>query len=277
MNSQRFFTGLGLVSVSLAAHGAVFMTLNQAAFDTQIRLANEQRTILSQRNERLEFQFIEAPPKKAARKPLHTNKISSHDALNQDMLKDKSKADVLPFTARQSLGDQLAQLRGSSFQKASSKMEPSPAPHNAKAESDKQTEEAKSGVRHSERALAGEESPREMRSFASGAFLRKQEAGAQDDVKKDGLNRAKADEKPEVRGTGGPDKITTQEMGRIKSPGARLFGQTSFEATGSGMGEYMKQLKEKIWLAWFPYLAFQYPQDFRGADVVLSFTLDPQG
>ena len=66
-------------------------------------------------------------------------------------------------------------------------------------------------------------------------------------------------------------------MGRIKSPGTMLFGQTSFEATGSGMGEYMKRLKEKIWLSWFPYLAYQYPQDFRGADVVVSFMLDPKG
>jgi outer membrane biosynthesis protein TonB len=82
---------------------------------------------------------------------------------------------------------------------------------------------------------------------------------------------------PEKKGLTGQDKITTQEMSRAQSHGAALFGVTSFEATGSGMGEYMKNLKEKIWLAWFPYLAFHYPQDTRGADAVVSITLDAQG
>ena len=63
----------------------------------------------------------------------------------------------------------------------------------------------------------------------------------------------------------------------MKSGGARLYGVTSFEATGSGMGVYMKNLKEKIWLAWYPYLAFHYPQDYRGADAVVSILLDKKG
>ena len=46
---------------------------------------------------------------------------------------------------------------------------------------------------------------------------------------------------------------------------------------GSDMGIYMKNVKERIWLAWFPYLSFQYPNDFQAADAVISFTLDAKG
>ena len=52
---------------------------------------------------------------------------------------------------------------------------------------------------------------------------------------------------------------------------------TSFEATGSGMGEYMKNVKERIWGAWFPPISFKFPTDFHGADAVISFTLDAAG
>ena len=63
----------------------------------------------------------------------------------------------------------------------------------------------------------------------------------------------------------------------MKSGGAQLYGMVSFEATGSGMGVYMKNLKEKIWMSWFPYLAFHYPTDFRGSRAVVSFTLGAKG
>jgi len=83
--------------------------------------------------------------------------------------------------------------------------------------------------------------------------------------------------RPEPPGLSGQGKILTQETSRVKSKGARLFGVTSFEATGSGMGIYMKHLKEKIWANWFPYVAFKFPRDFRGADAVIQFTLDAKG
>lgn len=75
----------------------------------------------------------------------------------------------------------------------------------------------------------------------------------------------------------GGAKVVTQETSKIASKGARLYGVTSFEATGSGMGVYMKRLKEKIWANWFPYVAFKFPRDFRGADAVIRFTLDAKG
>ncbi len=84
------------------------------------------------------------------------------------------------------------------------------------------------------------------------------------------------DEKPNpAKPSGG--KIMTQEVARSKSGGATLYGMVSFEATGSGMGEYMKRLKERVWLAWFPYLSFKYPLDARGASAVVSFVLDANG
>jgi len=75
----------------------------------------------------------------------------------------------------------------------------------------------------------------------------------------------------------GQGKIITQEISRTKSGGAKFSGQTSFEATGSGMGVYMKNLKDKIWSQWFPYVAFKFPRDFKTADAVVEFTLDKHG
>ena len=43
------------------------------------------------------------------------------------------------------------------------------------------------------------------------------------------------------------------------------------------MGRYMKDMKDKIWFAWFPYLTFRYPMDFRTADALIRFKLDAQG
>jgi outer membrane biosynthesis protein TonB len=80
-----------------------------------------------------------------------------------------------------------------------------------------------------------------------------------------------------VLGSTGQDRIITSEISKTKSHGAQLYGITSFEATGSGMGVYMKNLKEKIWLAWFPYLVIHYPKDFKTADAVVNFKLNAKG
>lgn len=80
-----------------------------------------------------------------------------------------------------------------------------------------------------------------------------------------------------VQALTGQDRITTTEISKVKPQGAQLYGTTSFEATGSGMGVYMKNLKEKIWLAWFPYLVVHYPKDFKSADAVVNFKLNAKG
>ena len=80
-----------------------------------------------------------------------------------------------------------------------------------------------------------------------------------------------------VEGLTGRDRITTSEVSKSRSHGAQLYGVTSFEATGSGMGVYIKNMKEKIWLAWFPYLMVHYPKDFKTADALVSFKLNAKG
>ena len=82
---------------------------------------------------------------------------------------------------------------------------------------------------------------------------------------------------PRVSGQPTHNRINTPAVSRARSHGAQVYGMTSFDATGSGMGKYMKNLKERIWLSWFPYLAFHYPKDFRTADAVIAFKLDRDG
>ena len=244
MDSQRFFTGFGLLSVSLAMHGSVFFTMDHAASIYQIHIAQEQRRLQREKDGPIQFEFVEASPKAHPRKPARTKKISNRDALNQDLLKDKSGAVGLPRTEFEGKSDQLAQRQGSFSQTPVPRIAPKPV-----APEEKQAPMPKGEADHARNDVIRNSQP------------------PQPPMKP----------KAEIKGAAGVDKITTQEMSKIKSPGARLFGQTSFEATGSGMGEYMKNLKERIWLAWFPYLAYQYPQDFRGADAIVSFTLDPKG
>ncbi len=263
MNNQIFFTSLGLASISLALHGSLFFILDRVASNANIQVTKQQKKIIKETGGRLEFQFIEAPPKTQPLRPSRTKKISSHNALNQDTLKDKSKAAILPHTALRGRSDQLAQRQGNLSQAPSPRVEPSRGAQKEIEQENKKAEDKSSDMTSGEKT-----------------FLINKKMSTQGEKNKASDNhepRAAQNPKPEVHGNGGTDKITTQEIGRIKSPGAMLFGQTSFEATGSGMGEYMKRLKEKIWLAWFPYIAFQYPQDFRGADVVVSFMLDPKG
>ena len=82
---------------------------------------------------------------------------------------------------------------------------------------------------------------------------------------------------PAAKGQASRDKINLTALSRLRSHGAQVYGMTSFDATGSGMGQYMKNLRERIWMAWFPYLSFHYPKDFKSADAVLEFRLDASG
>ncbi|OIO37482.1 MAG: hypothetical protein AUJ72_04465 [Candidatus Omnitrophica bacterium CG1_02_46_14] len=274
MTSQRFFTSLGLVSLSLAAHGTLFFTMDRTLSHTPIQFAEEQRRVLKINQDRLEFQFIEASPKNHERKPLHAKKISNRDSLNQDKLQDKSKTALLPYTINQGNADQLAQRRGQPSQTFLPKIDPRKA--------SKKNDETTEGQKKEKEKDVVENVGAERRGeaiYANDAKIASSSLDKLGTPRNDKLEKeiAPVSPKPEVHGKGGMDKITTQAMSRFKSPGAMLFGQTSFEATGSGMGEYMKNLKEKIWLSWFPYLAFQYPQDFRGSDAVVSIFIEPKG
>lgn len=194
--------------------------------------------------------------------------MSNRNALNQDMLKIKSSSPAaLPHTAMQGAADQLAQYQGNLSQTPSPKTEAKQAIEKQETENKpEETKPAKSVLNDDQAFLFHEKiENKKTKNQPSNKNVNEQKPSPS------------SSPRAEIQGKGGFDRITTQEMSKIKSPGAMLFGQTSFEATGSGMGEYMKNLKERIWLSWFPYLAYQYPQDFRGADVVISFTLDPKG
>ena len=250
MNPGRFYSGLGLISVSLAVHGSLFFSLDRAVSISQTRLIEEQRKVFRQKEKNIQFEFVEAPPKTIPQKPEESSKISDRDALNQDKEQDKSGLNGAPNIEAQGFADQLAQQRGVVPQPSAPKSEPS--------------EEQKAALAAPpEKTAEGLNEPREV--------------SRQEEPKKESQAKPLIQPSPGVQSLTGSDKITTQEMSKSKSKGAELFGVTSFEATGSGMGVYMKNLKEKIWLSWFPYLAFKYPMDFKSADAVISITLNQKG
>jgi len=202
------------------------------------------------------LEFVEAPPKIHPETPADTQKISNRDALNQSRVPSAEvNRQTPPKALMPGLSDQLAQRENKNAQTPLPALKPQAKIEPMETESN-------------EKKIIKEASMAEVPS---------------EDMKKIEENRqaqelkSEVKPRPEVRGLTGRDKITTQEMSKAKSAGAKLEGLTSFEATGSGMGEYMKNLKERVWLAWFPYLAFQYPTDFKGADAIISFTIDKTG
>ncbi len=250
--------GMTLFAVSLALHSSALFSIDRM-WSKQEKILETKREVLSRKEEPVQFEFVEAPPKTQPKKPEVTKKVSDRDALNQDLTKDKTAAEVSPHLEAQGPSDQLAQVQGARPQPQSLPVQPSPSQDEIKPE-EKKIERQEDVVKQV--AMMDVESPDTEIIKAYQEKRKPQDASS-------AVNP--------LPGLTGQDKITTQAMARAQSRGAALFGATSFEATGSGMGEYMKNLKEKIWLAWFPYLAFQYPQDFRGADAVISFTLNAKG
>lgn len=246
--------------LSLALNGAVLTAVSGALDGAQKRL---DATVTAQKagEEVLGFEFIEAPPKVYPRAPRRTRKVSDRDALNQDRAQNAAaRAESRP-QASVGPADQLAQKRGEGTV-AAPQVNPVPRQETARG--------------HAEPAV-----PAPVEDGIHTVEPRNEEPRAEDAVT---LKESRASQvspqspaQSAQNGDPGADKIIQREMSRRASAGAWLYGATSFEATGSGMGEYMKRLKERIWGAWFPYIAFRYPQDFRGADAVLSMTIDRTG
>ena len=229
---RRFYSGAGVFAFSLLVHGSLMVSLDGLVAGTQTKIAELNKQLKRQhaKEEEKYFEYVESPKTPASEKPNpESPRVSDHDALNQDLVSDKSQAERSPAAQMLGPSDQLAQKQTSVRQEAQPAVQPKPA---------------------------------------------SQDSAESESVGDKNIVREAVMKEVETPDT---DKITTQEMSRRKSHAAELFGVTSFEATGSGMGEYMKRLKEKIWLVWFPYLTFQYPQDFRGADAILSITLDAKG
>lgn len=250
--NRDFLAGLASLALSLAVNAGAFYVIDHAAVFSSPR-ASQTRAAKARSDDTLRFEFVEAPPKAHPRKPRNTAKIAARDALNQDAARARvADAAAPPAIGQQDAVDQLAQQRAAA----------AAAPPPTKVEPPKREE-----------ILVPTPLPKEP--------LAEKTAPSPEDFP---MRREEKLSSPQPappstasRGLSGKDLITTQAMSRTKSSGAALFGLTSFEATGSGMGEYMKNLKERIWLAWFPYIAFKYPSDFKAADAVLSITLDREG
>lgn len=253
-----FLTGAASVALSLAVNATAFYAVDHAELFSFPGFSQASRRPAPARSEDVvQFQFVEAPPKAHPRKPKNTPKIAARDALNQDAARSgASDAAARPAIETEGVSDQLAQSRAGS--RAAEAVPQASAPRAETPAAPK----ANAGLPDDPLAPRTEPSPADF--------------PAPTPEKASPAPSPQAASAPSP-GLTGRDRINTEEMTRSKSNGAALFGVTSFEATGSGMGEYMKNLKEKIWLAWFPYIAFKYPTDFKTADAVVGITLDRDG
>lgn len=249
-----FLSFSGLLGASLLIHATALYS-----FEPLIGLHNTlgekiqtDTALKTNKRERIELEYIEAPKSAPAVSPKKTTrKISSRDAVAQDLLRVKRDIGKLPAIVHIGGADQLAQKEGPVPRAGIVPSKPAPPQPPAAAgftpQPAKPSEGPKPGANSVQKSPAENQPPRPSSPAQAPAE------------------------------GGGGDKITTQETAKTRSSGARFYGLTSFEATGSGMGVYMKNLKEKIWVAWYPYLAFKYPQDMQAADAVLSIVLDKKG
>ncbi len=202
----------------------------------------------------LAFEFVEAPKKVVPKPPAKTKKISDRDAVAQNPDGVPSTSDATPKIDSVGPSDQLEQKRSLPTQppispsKPAPEIQPTPAPREAPTPS---AEMAKKQSLEPERQEEAIQNP----------------------------SKYTPDQKPlqTVVGLTGSDRITTKAISRTQSRGAQISGETSFEAMGSDMGIYFKNMKERIWLSWFPYLSIHYPKDFRSADVIVQFYLSGDG
>ncbi len=274
----------GLVGLSVFIHGAALVSADRLIHYQKIETLRLMQAHEVQKHENLEFEFVETPVPSHPKPERPTRKISNQNAVNQDLQKNKTLASSQagPLIEKEGPADQLAQQKGAPA--------PSQSAHPlAQAQKEKPEQKAEKPAQDVIASEAKQSSPQNEIASSNDQELR---TPRNDDAIKNPVEMKTDEEKiaqkaqakqdaskpsPAVTGLTGQDKITTQAIARGKSFGAELYGQTSFEATGSGMGEYMKSLKEKIWLAWFPYLVFKYPQDFHPASAVVSITLNSKG
>jgi TonB family protein len=292
-DSNEFWVGVACFMLSFAVNTGAMVSLGR----TDVGFQTMQQQLAAARNRDLQLEFIEAPEQGGIEKARNTLKISNRDVVSQDLKPHKIKTARLPYVRKLGPADQLAQRRGS-LPRVAVPSVPKPPAVPAPPKEPVPAQEAAKPAPETAAPKPAAEKPMEM---TEGLKLKPIEQPAapppalapapkpavpQDAIKPIeevlGGPKAEAPAPPKApgqkaEGLTGQDKIDTNEMGKVKSPGAHFEGMTSFEATGSGMGEYMKNVKEKVWLSWFPYLAFKYPMDFKNADVVLSITLDAAG
>jgi outer membrane biosynthesis protein TonB len=262
---SSLYSAAGLLGASLVIHGALFVPLRPVLIPAQNEMIRFEKAAELRQKERLSLEFVEAPSKAKPQKPRKpTRKISDRDAVNQDLIKNKPATDSTPRVKTPGVSDQLAQNQGSAVQPASVLSKPAPAIKPVVAEPEEKPLAEK-------QAAPGED----ILSRPAPAENRPEEAKTE--PRKEAEAKPESMPQPPIQGAPGMDRIIAQETAKTKSGGAQMYGFTSFAATGSGMGVYMKSLKEKIWFKWYPYLAFNYPQDYRGADAIVRVLLDKKG
>lgn len=264
MNSERAPIITSLM-ISLALNSTIFLTADRL-MGPQARWHRPQALGLVARNRarKIELEFVEAPPQKILRKPERTKKIAERDSLAQDLGKLKSNAVPAPAIAKAGPADQLNQRRLEDMPVMPLRP-PQPTPPQPTVP--KEAPKAEDPPQPS--PLPGD--PQSWLPIKSATTEKKiEDKTAQDRAEEKALDKAAVT-------LSSRDRITTMEMAVKRSSGAPFQGVTSFEATGSGMGAYMKNLKDRIWLQWFPYIAFRYPMNFDTADAVVRFTVGKQG
>lgn len=285
-------TGLATTAISfglsLAVNGAVLYGIGHAV---RPQMAAEKSDLLAklaakQKDDSIDFQYVETSAGSALDKPRETGRISDKDSAARDLAPKTSFSGDEPQLAP-GVSDQLAQQRAMpapSPASAPSPPRPAQAPQPQTVEEEKprpeQEEKQPATTTPNEKEAADEEvvaapvrenlPPKEETPKSSIEDLLKPKQAVPP-------RPPTVAARPIPALPSGRDNITTPPSSRKLSAGARMEGQVSFEATGSGMGAYMKNLKEKIWMEWFPYLALQYPLDFKTADAVIAFTIDPEG
>ena len=253
-------------TASILINAGVLFSLDHAIIYQDLVLKAEQRELLAKRGaDSMNFEFVESPPQ---RKPVHppkkTRRISNRDALSRDLMRHQGSPDGIPSTKTVGHADQLKKDQASVVSPPST----ASRPMTPKAPSETQKTETKQKPEPSPKDLKSQ-GPQTEEQITDASLVPKAERPAP---------RAQASQaKPSLKSMSGQDNITLSEISKSKSRGAQLYGLTSFEAAGSVMGEYMKNLKERIWMAWFPYLMVHYPKDFKTADTLVAITLSAKG
>src|SRR5690242_3808208 len=110
--SHGILAALVCLSLSAAANAGIFAVFERTIVkptEMESRILKKARAA-KQKEEKFEFEFVEAPPQDFERSSEKTRKISERDALNQDLTQDKSEATGTPKTQIQGPADQLAQV-----------------------------------------------------------------------------------------------------------------------------------------------------------------------
>lgn len=283
--------------LSVILNGGAMISFDQAFSAREQLMTAERLARIAKRAQIYNFEFVEAPPVSRPEKPLASRKMSDRDSVSQDLFKKKFPNSRLPRVKKLGIADQLAQKPGPPAVIPVAPVQPAPppkppAPVAEKPEAPKYPSERLSPPKPAPPIEPVPQAIKDVTLPTSQVVAAPKEKPVEEQPE-DKISLEKIPPKPKEtvstsppqpavvakkgEGLTGRDKIITQEMSRSSSRGGRFMGMTSFEATGSGMGVYMKNLKERVWLAWFPYLIAKYPLDYRTADVVLSITLSAKG